>query len=722
MKKVMIVLMVCGLVISSYAATAGFGNAIPSVCKGVQNLNFSTDDATNTAVQYVDSDYLADDNSAALGQTFTTGSDADGYVLTAISVRQVSWGTTWWDYTGGTVTLQIFQIENQQGNGVSDITELALETASIGGEDDGIGLSSGTPGIDAQWLTVTLDTPVNLAPDTMYGFQIISDGLGSNDQFFMQIDGTSSDSYAGGFAIGTSKVDGQPDTASVWDGGNGQPSDRAFVATMSPPLIYASPANGYDLVPIERVASENDLVFAVYDPNITKFDVYFGTKNDPNLALPANKIVEDEEGFTLEVPFTVDLEDELTTDLQYETTYYWQVVGYEPNEVGFYTVAGPVWSFKTVPEDPQVIVDVDKYIAVDAGEPSIVLTVTTINGDSQWYKDGSPISDTTGVYSGTTTDQLTIHNVQLADEGYYYCTVSSLIGEASSSSCHVMTHRQTSYYDFDTIIDDVNDYFIDSIDGYNAYLMQESASAGWPTVSDANQTDLQVSFPGTNVYGLWLDNGDDDPNGQYLDIEDGVVDYEDITLMAWVFPKSVAVYARVFDFGSGETANMWLTPDTGNGYDPSFAITTGGSNDEQRITPDLDESNWIAPGAWHHVAVTISDNTGRIYVDGVLRATNTDMTITPIDIAATLNFIGKSQYSYDAEFDGLIDELKIYNYALNAVDIGKEYLTYADPDGHVCNLEGATLLYDYDGSCRIDLPDFAMFAGAWLNENWITLP
>lgn len=215
------------------AATVSLSSATPGVGDGVQNLSFSTSDATNTQVQYNPSDYLAGDNGSALGQTFTTGANVGGYDLSAISVRQVSWGTTYWDYTGGTVTLQIFRIDSNNGGGVWGITELALETATVGGEPDGIGLSSGAPDVNAQWLTFNLTSALNLAANTMYGFQIISSGTGGNDGFFMQIDGTSTNSYAGGYAIGTGKVSGQPNSTLVYDGNNGQPSDRAFVASMT---------------------------------------------------------------------------------------------------------------------------------------------------------------------------------------------------------------------------------------------------------------------------------------------------------------------------------------------------------------------------------------------------------------------------------------------------------------------------------------------------------
>ena len=127
------------------ASIVTVSDSAPAVGDGVQNLSFSNDDASNTQVQF-SSNYVAGDN-AALGQTFTTGSDPAGYLLDTIAVRQVSWGTTFWDYTGGNVTLQVFQLgaETPAGSGVWTIVPLATETANVPGEDDGIGFSSGTP-------------------------------------------------------------------------------------------------------------------------------------------------------------------------------------------------------------------------------------------------------------------------------------------------------------------------------------------------------------------------------------------------------------------------------------------------------------------------------------------------------------------------------------------------------------------------------------------------
>ena len=217
-------------VLSARAATVSLGAATPNVGDGVQNLSFATSTADDTDVRFIPSNYLAGDNNNALGQTFTTGANSGGYSLSSISVRQVGGFNTFWDFTGGTITLQLYQLGTGSG-GVWNITPIATETAAVGGANGG--LSSGTQGASAQWLTLTLSAAANLSANTQYGFQLVSDGTTPNDGFFMELDGTIGTPYTGGFATGTSKVSGQPDPAFVFDGNNGQPSDRAFVASMT---------------------------------------------------------------------------------------------------------------------------------------------------------------------------------------------------------------------------------------------------------------------------------------------------------------------------------------------------------------------------------------------------------------------------------------------------------------------------------------------------------
>ncbi|MFO1514658.1 MAG: LamG-like jellyroll fold domain-containing protein [Verrucomicrobiota bacterium] len=132
------------------------------------------------------------------------------------------------------------------------------------------------------------------------------------------------------------------------------------------------------------------------------------------------------------------------------------------------------------------------------------------------------------------------------------------------------------------------------------------------------------------------------------------------TFAAWIYWKGGANWQRIFDFGNSTTQYLFLTPSSGNGT-LRFAILNGGA--EQIV-----ESAALAQNQWRHVAVTLSGNTARLYVNGVQVAVNTSLTLSPASFSPRVNFLGASQFP-DPLFNGLMDELLITDYALSAGQI-----------------------------------------------------
>lgn len=154
---------------------------------------------------------------------------------------------------------------------------------------------------------------------------------------------------------------------------------------------------------------------------------------------------------------------------------------------------------------------------------------------------------------------------------------------------------------------------------------------------------------------------------QYLNLPAGVVEtLGEVTVTFWAHWGG-GIWARFFDFGSGETTWFYVsgdTPDLGNGV--------RGLRFAMRKDAMISEYGTGAPlpvGRWVHVAVTLKKPSSSLYVDGVLTASSDFMTLEPKDLGhTTQNWIGASQYA-DPNLAGLVDEFRIYNRALSAGEV-----------------------------------------------------
>jgi hypothetical protein len=151
----------------------------------------------------------------------------------------------------------------------------------------------------------------------------------------------------------------------------------------------------------------------------------------------------------------------------------------------------------------------------------------------------------------------------------------------------------------------------------------------------------------------------------YVDMPDGILGgLTDFTIGAWVNWAGGQTWSRIFDFGTGTSANMFLTPNAGGAPGLRFAITTSGGGGEQQVT-------WAQqlPTGWHHVAVTRSGTTVTVWVDGAAVATNLNIALSPSSLGTTTNnWIGRSQYP-DPFLDAAIDDFQIFDRALDAAEV-----------------------------------------------------
>jgi len=233
------------------AATASFNTIPPTLGAADISQQSSAADRTNNVGGDVDDQggnfvYL-DNGRPAQGQTFTTGGNANGYALTAVTLRQVTYDTY------GLVPDMTYHIRITSPSG-SSLTVLAEETAFVP-EDlsdcatcnfNNFGPSAFLPG-SGRYITFTFATPVVLNPNATYGFDAGGTSVGDH---YWETDGTANtNAYTGGTAYSTGVgVDG-------YGYGLGNASltprtgDRVFIVALNaavsplPPRINIQPAS-----------------------------------------------------------------------------------------------------------------------------------------------------------------------------------------------------------------------------------------------------------------------------------------------------------------------------------------------------------------------------------------------------------------------------------------------------------------------------------------------
>ena len=172
-------------------------------------------------------------------------------------------------------------------------------------------------------------------------------------------------------------------------------------------------------------------------------------------------------------------------------------------------------------------------------------------------------------------------------------------------------------------------------------------------------------------------NGCGQNGGEYVQLPTLEPIWENgFTVCAWVRFDNLAYYERIIDFGnnSGDSGGMpvWFGREgSSNNLTLESWISSNGSTN--RSTGRLVAPNAITNGSIEYYCATISGDSMKIYVNGVLKAQKKGHPIK--NVSRTKNFIGRSNWcSNDPDFKGFMDEVRIYNRALSEAEINSLYL------------------------------------------------
>ena len=428
--------------------------------------------------------------------------------------------------------------------------------------------------------------------------------------------------------------------------------------------------------------------------------------NEPVVSISATDATADEEGPTTGT-FTVSRAG--STDNAITVNY--SVTGTAVNGTDYTTLGGSVVIAASSASSTITITPVDDS-DVEGDETVIVTlasgtgyTVGTPTNDTVTIADNEPVvsisatdatateaSTTTGTFTvtrtGDTTNAITVNYsvTGTAVNGADYTTVGSsvVIAAASSSSTVTITPVDDTVAEGDEtviltltsgtgyalgtpIIDTVT--ITDDDAAYLEVLLKMDESSGTIAYDvTANDNDAAVTNA-TFVSGKGGNALDFDGTGDYADIANSasVTIDDNITIAFWVNGAAQPGYHRL-------VANK--TPSGGDGFeinvqsgtdDVTFGVSTsGGSSQTFRIYDVLDST-------WHHLAYTLNNGTIGTYLDGS-QVTSLGTSYTHGDGFGNSNdWVLAADVNHNQEFDGMLDDFRLYSTALSASEISDLY-------------------------------------------------
>jgi hypothetical protein len=397
------------------------------------------------------------------------------------------------------------------------------------------------------------------------------------------------------------------------------------------------------------------------DPAITAHKVYMNNgTNDPNLYLvatiPATKPQAARVSYTPAVP------------LVRGGTYIWRV----DEVMGSKTTQGMAWTYSTVstspalepafPADLTILSTETATFKVSAMNP---YTFDATGMTYAWYKVGN----TTTVLS--TADTLVIPNAQGSNSGKYFCTVTLTSNGATvnSRTASLLVKQLVGHWPFDGNLNDV-------VAGNNGTTTNPPVFADGKIgqgVQFFKSTANPVKLPAVALTNL------------------------DFTLTWWSYEIDAAQDGALVASGTTGTEDFWYRRSGANFA--TFGIGT---------TVTFPRQNWY----FHTYAYNSVTGQASWYINNSLLWSG-GRAFTGFDSTDNLIFVGAYKtLAATRLYDGIIDDMRLYNYPLSTTEIGK---LYAQGTGTTLCLKSVP--NDLNGDCRVDFGDFALLASNWLKCN-----
>ena len=376
-----------------------------------------------------------------------------------------------------------------------------------------------------------------------------------------------------------------------------------------------------------------------------------------------------------------------------DETYFWRVdIHAEDANQDQKLYPGLVRQFSTETSAP-VILEQPSNLLIAAGDTAeiTVLAESFFEINYQWYKslDDAIDPDTDELLAGATDATLVLDNVSLADEAFYYCRVENDFDTLYTDAVQLVTRKLLAWYPFEQNADDaVGDN--DGTDFGNVQFTEGIVTAdGQQYAADPNGANYFIVLDTETVYPRHgFGNGlEHFTYSAWIKVEEGQHGHVFGTMND---DANTAIEFRVKPDGSVRT---WLREDNNTRLAP-------------RSEPEL-----VWDGQWHHLVSTYDGSVARIYVDGAEVGSDAGPTLTNfVPWQYPMILLGRNDRGQvDWHFDGVADDLRIYNYPMTPAQIAE---LYHDVTGEAVCVERPE--FDFTGDCVVGLADFALLINEWL--------
>lgn len=194
-----------------------------------------------------------------------------------------------------------------------------------------------------------------------------------------------------------------------------------------------------------------------------------------------------------------------------------------------------------------------------------------------------------------------------------------------------------------------------------------------------------------------------DGDGDYVQLPQPIIDLDEFSIEAWylmveegggIEQQSFIFSQRDVDTGCDHSAVVLVAKGSPSQPNSTFNCRTHTGCSEVAMAP------YAGSGQWHHLVGVKTTNELRLYADGQLVATTPFTQDGSLAVNILTTELGRHYHDYDAfgYFNGMMDEVRIWSYALSAAEINARMKVVLEGDE-----EGLLAYWNFDEATANDL-------------------